>query len=410
MTTFVIFAVLFVLAALALVIPPFFKGTGVDKPADRRDLNIAMYRERLAELQRDSLSQAEFERAKQELDKTLVQEVDTTPNAAPATMARWTGIVVAIVLPALAAGMYWRLGSPNLINPPEIPQTADGAPDIEQMLARVEQRLAENPTDTKGWQILARSYRSLERYPEAVKAYARLVELTAEKDAEALAGLAEMMALQADGDLAGKPAELLQKALQAEPQEPNALWLTGMAAMQQKNYAQAIEYWQRLQALLPPEGEDRQTLDSHLAEARQLAGLPAVTPPAAVASQPEAAAPAAASAAKLDVKAALAPELQAQIKPEYTLFVYARAAQGPRMPLAIVKKTAADLPLSVTLDDSLSMSPAMKLSNVAEVIVTARISPSGSAMAQAGDWIGESAPLHWAKQGQVEVKIDRAVP
>lgn len=421
MTTFWIIAAGFTLIALAFVIPPLLRKTTYQ--ADHDDslqANLVIYQERLAELQQENLNAEQFATAKLELDKLLAQDIRDDAPQQELPRARWVSILVILLVPALAIGGYFKYGNPNLINPiaQESHPNAHGQmpKDFASMVAKLEQRLKEKPDDMQGWQMLGRSYAMLEDYPKAVQAYHQVLALGGDKDAQILADAAELTALANDGQLAGQPSTLIKTALQLDDKNEKALWLSGVAAMQQNEYAQAIQIWERLLTIFPAdEADSRKVIQQQIAEARALLRksgqlVELATPVTAADSEPLAQPPEIIAQAKITVHVSLDPALQAKVKATDTLFIYAKAVSGPAMPLAIVKKMATDLPLTVTLDDASAMTPAMKLSKFKQVSVMARISSSGSAMPQAGDLQGQMTPVDVAAQQNVEIQINQAVP
>jgi cytochrome c-type biogenesis protein CcmH len=256
--------------------------------------------------------------------------------------------------------------------------------------------------------MLGRSYAMMQRYAEASRAFARGLQLMP-GDAQILVDQADVLAMQQGGNLQGEPMRLIEQALQTNPANLKGLALAGTAAFERKDYAAAIGYWTRARAAAPPDGEFTRSLDQSLAEARAAAGSSAVAaaPPAPAAAS--AAVAKATGAASISGRIRVAPALAARVAPGDTLFVFARAAEGPRMPLAILKRSGADLPLEFTLDDSMAMAPELKLSGQANVVVGARLSKSGDAMPQSGDLEGQSAPLAGRSSG-IEVLIDRVRP
>jgi cytochrome c-type biogenesis protein CcmH len=230
--------------------------------------------------------------------------------------------------------------------------------------------------------------------------------------------LAEFIAKSNEGQLAGLPTVLLKTVLNTHPNSQDALWLLGFAAVQKEEFNAAIDYWQRLLAQLPASDvEARQNVEKNLAEVRRQIAQSKTFPSASSTATSTIKVPENASStavdstnvAKIEVTVSLDPALQEKVKPEDTLFVYARATQGPPMPVAIVKKLAKDLPISVTLEDSLAMMPTMKLSNFKEVLVLARISHSGDATPKPGDLQGQSETVLVGTQSKVEIKINQVV-
>jgi cytochrome c-type biogenesis protein CcmH len=306
-----------------------------------------------------------------------------------------SAILAGIGVPLAALGISLAVGSPAAVS--VLPGHGDVTEEqIEIMVSRLAARLRENPDDAEGWKMLGRSYAVLGRFGEAVDAYSKAA-LRAPRDAQLLADFADALAMARGRSLQGEPEKLVQRALEIEPGNLKALALAGTAAFERKAYAAAADYWQRMLPLVPPASEDALAIRDNVAQAMQLAGG---KPPA-----PQAAAP---QAAALRGTVRLAPQLKGKFAPEDTLFVYARAADGPPMPLAILRRKASELPLDFALDDSMAMAPGAELSSFPRIVVTARISRSGQAKPQPGDLQGASAPVASDARG-VEVVIDTAV-
>lgn len=323
------------------------------------------------------------------------------PDAAPARPSRTLLAGLAgFVLVVAGAGYAW-FGTPAALRG-NVPQ-AEAAPgaghgsqmeQIAAMLGRLEERLKAQPDDAEGWSMLGRSYSVLGRYPDAVEAFKRVVALAADNPplrAQGLADQADASAMAAGRKLAGEPEKLIQRALEADPKNLKALALAGTVAFDNADFARAARLWQDAVAVAEPGSELARNLQGGIAEAQGRLGQ---APGAAPAAQP---APAAAAAgATVTGRVTLAAALAGRAAPEDTVFVFARAAgnsPGPRAPLAILRKQVKDLPLNFTLDDSLAMNPALRLSSVPQVVVGARISKSGNAMPQTGDLQGLSQPV-----------------
>jgi cytochrome c-type biogenesis protein CcmH len=267
------------------------------------------------------------------------------------------------------------------------------------MVERLAQRLQNRPDDAEGWAMLGRSYRVLGRNAEAAEAFARAGKVVA-ADPRLLVDYAESLALIHDGNLQGKPAELIARALELDPGNPLALMLSGAVAFQREDYRGAIAQWEKVQGRLEPGSEEARAVGDSIAKARELA---------AVQPSPKPAAGKVAAAAKVAGTVRLADALAAKAAPTDTVFVFARAAGGPGAPLAVMRRQVKDLPLAFALDDSMAMSPDRKLSGAQEVVIGARISRSGNPRAQAGDLEGVSKPVKVGASG-VAVVIDTAVP
>ena len=290
---------------------------------------------------------------------------------------------------------------------------------IAAMVAQLEARLQTEPGDAASWQMLARSYGVLGRYPEAVQAHQRVVALKPQ-DAQALADLADALAMANNKTLDGEPERLIAQAVKLDPSNIKALALAGTVAFNHSDYAGAVAYWERAVQAADPNSGYAQQLAGALDEARQRAGQGAGPAAAAPASGAAPAALAAATAgavapanptpaAVLSGRVSVLPALRGQVGPEDTVFIFARAPVGSRMPLAILRKKVSDLPLDFTLDDSLAMSPAARLSSAQQVVVGARISKSGNAMPSPGDFQVLSAPVPVDAKG-LKLEIGTPVP
>lgn len=400
MTAFLIAAALLTAGGMVFVLWPLLRPAAGARTTVRA-ANLSIYRDQFAELERDlrlgTLDATQYENARAELERRLLEEVAAQPADAGAARrsGRMLAVLVAVLMPLCAGLLYWHLGQPQGIGAPKqaVPEAGDiTQADFEAMTRQLAERMAANPDDPVGWLMLGRAYRALERFPEAVQA---LQEADRRKpnEPEILAEYAEALALERGRKLEGEPTRLLERALKIDPNHPKALTLAGSAAFEAKDYKRAIGYWERLQAQVPADSELAQALQAGLAQARELAG----TKPA----------PAGAETIRGEVR--LAAGLAGRAGPEDTVFVVARAAEGPRMPLAVLRKQVKDLPLRFALDDSLAMAPQMKLSGFPKVIVTARISKSGNAAAQSGDLEGASAPVQPGASGVV-ITVDSVVP
>ena len=434
MTLFVVIAAVMVAAALAWVLVPLLRRAAPIGIAGEAS-NVALLRDQLAELDADlangTLHREQFEQARRELEQRVLEEsrvVSVGALAAPPAAAAWTAAILAGGIPIAALLLYVVLGNHEAFAPAAARVAKGGAEhditpeQVDRMAESLAAKLAQNPDNVEGWVMLARTYYSRNRHAEAAKAFARAVELVP-GNADLLADYADALGAT-QGGLAGKPEQLIQQALAADPTQWKALALAGTLAFDRKEYAKAVAHWERLKATVPPGAPIAQSIDSSIAEARQLGGLaPGATPPpvalapppsTAVAKAP-AATPSAASGAGAPPGAGVAgmvklePALAASASPTDTVYIFARPTQGSKMPLAILKRQVKDLPASFTLDDSLAMSPNAALSNFGEVVVGARVSRSGNAMPQSGDLEGLSAPIKVGATG-LTIVIDRTLP
>lgn len=280
---------------------------------------------------------------------------------------------------------------------------------VAEMVDRLAQRLKDRPDDAAGWALLARAYSAMGRFAEAVPAYDKVLALTGES-ADLLADSADALAGLNQGKLSALALARVERALVLDPDNVKALALAGSAAFDARDFATAVRQWQRVESALPADSAFRRQIQASLAEARQLGGLAAGAPAAAgppasatISATSSAAAPpgtppgasnaAAAARSAVSGRVTLDPALAARAGANDTVFVFARAASGPRMPLAVLRKQVKDLPFDFTLDDSMAMAPTAKISGQAQVVLSARISPRGDALPQAGDLTGQSTAV-----------------
>lgn len=414
MGLFWIIAVALIVTALLFVLPPLLGRHGHSAPT-RAEVSRALHKQRLTELERDLsnelLAQAQYERARRDLEREfLADSADGMEQVERPSRAHtpWTAWLVGISLPALAVGLYvqFSTGSHALMGESSIiasQASEPTAPSMQEMAAAIQARLEQRPDDRTGWIMLARANTLLGRYREASQAYARADRLAELDDPRILAAYAQTLAFANGQQFAGEPLALLNKALELEPNNLHALWLAGWAAFQREDFSQAIDYWERLDKAVPAERRELfADIPDYIAEAQRLARQPSGI-------STDTGAEAAASAA-LRVSVQLAPELAERVLPGDTVFIYAQALDGSRVPLALARRTAEEFPLKVTLDDSMAMAPAFNLSSEDQVRVTARVSKSGNAMPTSGDLLGYSAPVSTRSEAQVSITIDAIVP
>jgi cytochrome c-type biogenesis protein CcmH len=409
MTTFLVFAALMIAAALAFVLVPLLRHSRNMAPIDAT--------RRLRALD-EALASGVID-ADEYATKCAALAVET-PQPAPAPRMRATFaalLAVALLLPASALLLYRLVGAPealdpaNLAPPPEAQQHS--AADMEKAIAGLAAKLKQQPDDAQGWALLGRAYAATDRADEARDAFRQAHE-HAPDDADAAVEYAQALALAApDHKLQGEARTLLEGVIAKDAKNQRALWLLGISDYQNGDYANAIARWKVLLPLLQPDSDVARSVRNEIADAEARRDgreppQPEAAPAEAPATQSAAAAPA--SAPSLTVTVTLDPKLKAKLDPDATLFVFARAASGPPMPLAIQRLKASQLPATVTLDDSMSMMPAMKLSKFPQVVVGARVSKSGNAMPQSGDLQTLSQPLESSRTEPVALMIDQIVP
>jgi cytochrome c-type biogenesis protein CcmH len=361
-------------------------------------------------LQAGSLSTDAHRSARSGLEQELVALVlaqPQTPIDRVKPSARlWLGLGLFVLLVA-GAGYRWT-GTPAALTgaqpAPEMSANdvaaAPGNEQIEAMVQALADRLSGQPNDAVGWGMLARSYAALGRHAQSLPAYVKALALN-QNDTTLMVDYADALALQQGRSLAGEPMVWVRKALAIDPSQPKALLLAGSDAFDRKDFTQAAKDW----TAVAQGGDAENPLVKHalagLDEIKRLGLGASGQQPAPVDS-----AKPAASQARLSGSVSLDPKLAASVKPDDAVFIYARAAEGSRMPLAMLRRQVKDLPMNFALDDSMAMSPQANLSSAREVIVAVRISKSGQAVAQPGDLEGDSGKLVVGSK-DIKVQINR---
>jgi cytochrome c-type biogenesis protein CcmH len=408
------------LVAMLFLVWPLWRKSAFNNDVLRDAANLGILRDQSAEMETDFrnglLTQEAYEQGKRELQGRLIDEVKMTEQPAatpPRDPARTLAMVLAVLLPVFAVTLYHQIGTPKALLPGATTNAVDNESLIttDEGLRDFEEELKDNPDNAQGWFRLAKSYIQVQRYPEAAAAYGQLVKLVPD-EAQLWADYADVYAMANGKSLQNeKVKEFLNQALDIDPDNVTALALSGSAAMQSKDYAAAITQWQKLVGLLQPGSTEEQQFSASIQEARNLlAAEPGgaeklANLPAANTAAPDQMA----RAEAISGQVTLNPQFAAQVTPDDTVFVLARAAQGPKMPLAVMKKQVKDLPLQFSLDDSMAMQPQLKLSGYDQVVVVARVSKSGSPMAQAGDLEGLTSAVKPGTQG-LNLVIDSVVP
>jgi len=399
-----------VLLAIAffVIIPPLWKNKEIEQ-ADSDQRNIKIARERAKELKQqlesDVLTQIQFDEQYSELELTLGDDLDIEKSGQDTTIqGRWVIPVIVIFLPLFSVLTYLVLGEPNALAKAQIQQTQitqqakNSQVDVGAMVAGLAERLKQDPGNAQGWLMLGRSYKHLKQYQNAANALEKAYALLGDQP-EVMLQYADALAMANDGRLSGKAADLIFKALEKSPNDVTGLWLAGMAKAEMSEFDQALQYWTKLEKLLPPES------DSY----REIQGLIALVQAKVTGTESPVVEKAAVSKVNIDVQVSVAEAIKSKLAAQDTVFIYAKALTGPPMPLAIVRKQVSDLPLSVTLDDAMAMMPTMKLSSFQQVKVVARISKSGSAMQQKGDFIGSVEIKELAGKVSVVIVINEEV-
>ena len=423
---------------------------------ERDAVNVTVYRDQLNELDRDLendiLTQEQYNQSKQELQQRMLIDIpekeEMTIKKTSKLMNVAISTVIVLTLPVAAIYLYLEIGDTRgllpqaqLANATQMPQggsSGGGAPDghdnIASVLDNLIARLNNDPEDIEGWFMLARTYAIMKQYDEAANTYARLNQMIPDNP-QILSDYADVLAMSNDGSLIGKPSELIQEALSIEPEYPKALALAGTVEFEKNEFEQAAVYWERLLAVIPADSQLAQSVRESIEDARSLAGKDAGESPTQLAAtdpdepsetaepadstdgEPEQQASvmeiqsadeaATAEPATLSISGsvAISDAIAANAGPNDTLFIYARAETGPKMPLAILRLKASDLPTTFTLTDEMAMTPAMKLSSFPNVVIEARISKTGQAVPTSGDLQGLSEPVK-VGDNNVSIMID----
>ncbi|MDH5300668.1 MAG: c-type cytochrome biogenesis protein CcmI [Gammaproteobacteria bacterium] len=439
MAMFWFWAALFVVLALVFVLPPLLrKGKGEDEVpvgVDQRALTLEVYRDQFTELENDlkigTISQDQYEKAKQDIEKNMLADVGMLEkNAqhqakASAKLANIAAGVIALAVPVVGVSLYmsWGAGEAGLDPSSATPQVAaaeHNEVNIEALVEQLHERLKAQPDDGEGWYMLARTYQYMRRFDEAVEAFKRAVELGGSNSPDVLATYADAIAMASDRTLTPESVALLKQALQLDPFHGQSLWLMGTASYQNSDFKGALEYWTRLLNVLQPGSQDHTQILANINEVRSNLGMAPMAAPMVggpmmgagpAMAQQGSAAPAANAGpgAVIKGKVSLSSKLAGKVSPEDTVFVFARAVDGPRMPLAIVRAQVKDLPMSFELSDAMAMNPNMTLSSVDKVIVGARVSKTGNAMPQPGDKQGLSGEITVGDKASITLVIDSEI-
>lgn len=396
MTSFLIPAFLLLILVLVLLLRPLFF-PAKESATSRRQMNAAIYREELDKLEADRLAGVvngdNYEQAHAEMRQRLFQDTDEEDDLAVLGSPKKTIIGICLFVALLSAGFYFYFGDASRIaqKNAEKPMTQES---VEKMVAEFADKMEKESDNLKGWAMLARSYRILGRNQEAAKAYARSGSFV-DSDPQLLADYADVLAANANGNFAGKPQQLLNKALALDPNNLLALWLSGTAAFNAQNYRAAVQSWERLAKQLPPDTDEARAIASSIAEARSKGGLAPASAPV-INNQ------------GVSGQVGISSELQSKVKAGDTLMVIARKP-GERMPVAVLKTAVTTFPISFVLNDALAMSSNALISQLPEVSVEARISKTGMAMPESGDLISSAQTIKVGSKN-ARLMIDQVRP
>jgi len=396
MIDFWLAAGLLLLVALSFLLIPVLRERRAQREEDRTALNVALYQERVAELQSQQaegvLDAAQMDSGRAEAARELL--ADTEGVAAPrvSKLGKPLPLLAAVLVPVLGLGLYMHFGAADKV---ELTREFAQAPQsMEEMTQRLERAVAAQPDSAEGLYFLGRTYMAQERPADAAKMFERAASL-AGRQPELLGQWAQAQYFADGKKWSTKIQALTDEALKADPKEVTSLGLLGIAAFEGERYQEAIDYWNRLLAQLPPEDNSRAALQGGIKRAAERLEA---------SGGKVAQAPVAAKGALLKVSVDLASELRSKVQPGDSVFIFARATSGPPAPLAAKRLTVADLPVTVELGDADAMMPQLKLSNFPEVQLVARISRAGQPTA--GEWVGRSGPLASSTTALQKLTID----
>jgi cytochrome c-type biogenesis protein CcmH len=383
---------------------------------DPAKANAAVYRDQMAELDREylmgNLNHEELKVARDELAQRLLTDIDasavettvTPVQSTPVVWRKpWVGIALLVfVVPVSSMLMYALLGQPAALDPLALQQGVDTSADVTpekltEMATALTRRLQDEPNSMEGWVMLGRVQRARGHFEESAEALGRALSLS--RDDNISIERAEVLAQINGGSFAGEPWRIIQRVLSADPHHLNALFLAGSASYAEMNFRSALRFWERAREVVPADSPDAPELDRAIAEARVKMGLPEIPPRSEAAQKEPQPSRATLSENSISGRVTLVNELKGLVAPTDTVFVYATAVSGSRMPVAIVRTTADKLPLDFVLDDSTAMNPSAKLSSMDEVTVRVRISKSGQAAAQPGDYGVSLSPVKLGSKG-----------
>lgn len=402
MTLFWIMAALMAVVALGFLLPPLLRRSR-EGEVDAREAAIEVYRRRLTELQQDlargHLNELQHEEARLELEAAMAADLPKSAPKQPPAQHPWTALVLAVAVPIGSLALYQQLGAgpeASASLAAEEVSTRQRAVLLDASV-RLRSHLNQDPADGRAWQLLGRTYSALEEHEKAAQALGEAHALLGDSPG-LLVYYARALAATHDGRLAGRPAELLGRALAMDPENREALWLSAAVALEAGRFAEARRLFTRLAALMPPGSNEERIVRAHIERLGERQNETSAGPPGEY---------------KIKVLVDLDPGLRQRVPSDATVFVFARAPQGPQIPLAVARRRAGDLPLTVILSDAEAMQPSFRLSNFTVAVVGARVSLSGDPTPKSGDLEGISGTLialDGPDPAEVRITIDRVVP
>jgi len=433
MISFIVSAVVLVLIAVIFIVPTLRKKNYAFSD-EYDDLNVDIAKERLTELKAQldagEINQQTYQQMHDELESTLALDLSAASSLQPSPtidskINKLSALLLALAIPVVAAGVYYQLGDFAAATGTRIAETVIPAGEnrpqmtIEEAVVKLKERLAQEPENPDGWFMLGKTYMAMKQYENAAASYKKMLSIVGDEP-QVLLRYADALAMTEGGKLTGIAKPIVEKVIALMPNDSTALWMAGSVENQQGNYAKALTFWYRLYPQLAQNAQGQSQLDvlikgaegqlpasevAALKKAHLVQAAPQVAPQETPQATPQQ--QAAISAAEIIVTVELDPALKDKVKPSDTLFIFAKAMQGPPMPLAAVKKTVAALPLTVTLNDAMAMMPQMKLSSFEQVVISAVISKSGQPGAQPGDLFVNMSPVEVKSQKKISLIINQ---
>jgi len=411
MTMFIFIAGLMIMVAVGFILMAIL-GVSRIKNINPNDQNIAIAKERLTELDvefdKGLLTDVLYQQQKDECQKSLLSHITESKTISDQScLSKIQMFFILLLIPALAVPLYFSLGNTSVLDAMMGKSMAssthqkDSRVSMNDALINLKRNLEKDPTNIKGWHMLGRSYLTMERYAEAADTYKKLHQIVGD-EVNVLLPYADALSMSRNGKISGAPFELIKKALSRAPDNITALWLAGIGYSEEEEYQLAIDHWEKLLPLLKSDHASQNKIHALIARAQQYLVQSVDT----MAGDQNNQKTAVGDAASIKVTVSLSDDFNSKVNADDMVFIYAKAAQGPPMPLAAVRKRVGDLPVTVILDDSMAMMPQMKLSSFNVVDVGARISKTGSAMPQPGDLQGMMTSINLNQINQLEVEIN----
>ena len=391
-----------VLVAIVMVLWPLWRRRQSER-VDRTALNVALYEERVAELEAQQragdLSEAQLAAAKGEASRLLLEDT-AAADARQAPLTRqltWVLIIGALALPLAVLGLYRQWGAADGLALYREMQATPQVETLEALIDRTQRVVEVQPENGEAWYMLGRAYMSAQNPEKAADAFGNALARLGEQP-EVLAQLAQARYFANGNQLDAETARALDKAIELDPQQPTALGLLGIAAFEDGDFAGSIRYWQSLMQGMDPESPGAQAIQGGIERARQRMVDAGQTPPPA--AEP-------ATGPTISLRVSVAPELLAELPADASVFVFARDPNGPPMPLIAKRLSLSQLPLEITLSADDAMLPGVTLDEETALQLVARVSPTGDA--REGTHLGQLDEVHAGQDGTLELVIDRAI-